>query len=572
MITANQEELLTRTGPPNRCPVPMGDGTACGRASLGPLIDGIPYCLMHMPLGKDDVAFQREFERILNEAQVGNHVADFTSFVFPGAQYQRREFKAYCLFSQVTFTQPADFSRSTFRQGADFSHAKLTRRADFQAATFDGMTRFNGAVFSGNILFHSATFMQHTEFTGAVFTQKAHFIASAFSNEVGFTGTAFTSGADFDNATFTGQAHFDYAVFTEGGNFSHATFKESVSFCQATFKQGAGFWETKFENYVDFAAAIFEQSAFFTSTTFGELVDFARARFLGSVEFTETRFRQDEERIPGPAFYMTEFSKPEAALFRKTYLGQSLFHNCNISKVNFSSVGWRRRPGNRRRMVFEEEVDRNHKAAVALKPKKGDPNERDYGLIAILYQQLKKNYDDHMDYSMGDEFHYGEMEMKRVHSQSRNALARWLRRSFGLVAMYKYASEYGNSYVRPVLMLVGIFVIFTLLFPLAGLDRNESSKQLMFSGIVQPTDTTTIGLSYRHFGDYAKAYHGRKCISAAAFFGNSLMTTLSVAGFQKELRYEPSYPWGRTLALFELLLTSTLVALFLLAVRRQFRR
>ena len=50
------------------------------------------------------------------------------------------------------------------------------------------------------------------------------------------------------------------------------------------------------------------------------------------------------------------------------------------------------------------------------------------------------------------------------------------------------------------------------------------------------------------------------------------MAALSVAGFQKELRYEPNYPWGRMLALGELLLTSTLIALFLLAVRRQFRR
>jgi hypothetical protein len=50
------------------------------------------------------------------------------------------------------------------------------------------------------------------------------------------------------------------------------------------------------------------------------------------------------------------------------------------------------------------------------------------------------------------------------------------------------------------------------------------------------------------------------------------MTALSVAGFQKELIYQPAYPWGRALALLELLLTSTLIALFLLALRRQFRR
>jgi hypothetical protein len=50
------------------------------------------------------------------------------------------------------------------------------------------------------------------------------------------------------------------------------------------------------------------------------------------------------------------------------------------------------------------------------------------------------------------------------------------------------------------------------------------------------------------------------------------MTTLAVASLQKELRYEPFYPWGRALALVQLVLTSTLIALFLLALRRQFRR
>ena len=53
---------------------------------------------------------------------------------------------------------------------------------------------------------------------------------------------------------------------------------------------------------------------------------------------------------------------------------------------------------------------------------------------------------------------------------------------------------------------------------------------------------------------------------------HSLMTSLSVAGFQRELRYVPSYPWGRMVALFELLLTTTLGGLFLLAIRRQFKR
>ncbi len=79
-------------------------------------------------------------------------------------------------------------------------------------------------------------------------------------------------------------------------------------------------------------------------------------------------------------------------------------------------------------------------------------------------------------------------------------------------------------------------------------------------------------LNYADFSTYIHAYKGHAWIATLAFFGHSLMTALSVAGFQKELIYQPAYPWGRALALLELLLTSTLIALFLLALRRQFRR
>ena len=118
-----------------------------------------------------------------------------------------------------------------------------------------------------------------------------------------------------------------------------------------------------------------------------------------------------------------------------------------------------------------------------------------------------------------------------------------------------------------------VLVIFTLLFPWAGLELNENSPHPGAALVTQtPPPTGTSDLSYKHFGDFVAAYPGRKWFGRAAFFGNSLMTTLSVAGFQKELKYEPSYPWGRALALLELLLASALIALFLLAVRRQFRR
>jgi hypothetical protein len=306
------------------------------------------------------------------------------------------------------------------------------------------------------------------------------------------------------------------------------------------------------------------------------VADFTYAEFLGAAEFDRTKFRQDSQLLPGPTFSWAEFTHPECVVFYKTYLGQALFHNCDVSEVKFSSVEWRQRASTGKRMVFEEKVDLASSSAGGLKPVPGNPDERerDYRLIAEVYQQLKKNYDDRRDYWTAGDFHCGEMEMKRLHSNRANLLARWLHRNLGLVAWYGYASEYGESYVRPLVCLVMVLLLFTFLFPGPGLDWNESGSPRMAVKSAQQVSpsATPSRLSYLRFSEFEDTYSGQKWLAGPAFFGHSLMTALSVAGFQKEFKYEPSYPWGRALALLELLLTSALIALFLLAVRRQFRR
>lgn len=290
------------------------------------------------------------------------------------------------------------------------------------------------------------------------------------------------------------------------------------------------------------------------------------------MSFDKTQFRRDSSGVPSVVFSYAEFAKPSAVSFYKTYLGQALFYKCDVSKVGFSSVEWLLRDKPQKRMVFEEVVE--FEFANDLRPKEESKDKRDYGLIEELYQQLKKNYDERKDYWTAGDFHYGELEMKRLHSKRANPLARWWHRNLGLVALYRWANQYGESYVRPLLWLIGVLLLFTFLFPLAGLEWNEAKAQSGAAGtIVHSTQAAKASeLSYAKFAEYVKTYPGRKWLAEPAFFGHSLMTALSVAGFQKELRYEPSYPWGRVLALGELLLTSSLIALFLLAIRRQFRR
>ena len=112
-----------------------------------------------------------------------------------------------------------------------------------------------------------------------------------------------------------------------------------------------------------------------------------------------------------------------------------------------------------------------------------------------------------------------------------------------------------------------------LVFPWAGLRPvgNRTSPPISFSPRGRPAPQAR-ELSYASFPQFIRRHPLGQGYAIGEFFGHSFMTALYVAAFQQEFVYEPSYPWGRALALLELLLTSSLIALFLLAVRRHCRR
>ena len=440
-----------------RCPVRMYAGAPCGRPiHSAPDHDPRPVCLMHSrDLQKSNATFQKEIEAILNAA--GNGIADFAKFVFPGAGHGEREFTAVCVFHSATFTRDARFYNARFMQYADFSRATFTHNADFRDASFTQKADFSRATFAHNAIFRGASFMQNADFSRVTVAHNAHFNNASFTQEGDFRTASFNGDADFFKTNFTRKAEFSSATFMQESNFYQATFTDNADFAWATFKEYVGF----------------------SKTSFVQIADFTGAKFLEATEFRETEFRghdkdnrsSAQEFLPGPIFSLAEFSQPEAVTFYKTYLGQALFHNCDVSKLNFSSVEWRRRRGSRKRVVFEEEVDLT--SAKDLRPAKDGPDERDYGLIAELYQQLKKNYDERKDYWTAGDFHYGELEMKRLASRRKNKVLRWLVQHLRLVAWYKYASHYGESYVRPAIWLGATLFFLRCCFQRSACDTTR---------------------------------------------------------------------------------------------------
>jgi uncharacterized protein YjbI with pentapeptide repeats len=424
----------------------------------------------------------------------------------------------------------ADFTRYIF-PSAQYAHREFKARCRFDYATFTQRADFKEATFAQNAIFSDATFTQNASFYCAAFMQTAYLY----------------------RVTFTQEANFCRARFMQDANFSHATFAQDANFLGAEFTQKANFEEA----------------------TFAKEVLFNQAKFLVSAAFRETVFRGDKKLEPetddtlhGPVFSLAQFSHPEAIVFYKTYVGQALFLNCDVSGVTFSSVTWRKREPGGKSMVLEEQVSLNRPVASALRPGSGNHDERDYRLIAELYQQLKKNYDDRKDYWTAGDFHYGEMEMKRLHSRWRWSPLRWLRHHLSFVALYKYASAYGESYRMPLLWLLFLVVVaFPFLYPILGLEFNSPAGGA--PGWLGYVNRATF---FREHANEQPVWLLWKLSPFWSMILHSFMTSLSVAGFQRELRYAPSYPWGRMLALLELLLTTTLGGLFLLAIRRQFKR
>ncbi len=564
------------------------------------------FCLMHSrDPNKDNQAFQAEIEDILRKAEGGEDVADFRGFVFVEARYLGRTFKPSCIFSGAIFTQEADFRGATFARDAHFRAARFTQIANFRGVTFMQFAHFSEATFTQIAQFRVSTFALDANFSRTTFTRDAHFGKATFTRDAHFDEAMLAQDANFSEATFTGDAYFGQATFAEDADFRESRFMRDAHFRQATFAQHADFREAAFAQDAYFREVIFTEDANFSGATLSQAADFRDAKFRDISRFRRTRFRgdpallaspdksgivaKDDGRLPGPIFTRTKFDKPQNVEFYQTYLGQALLHNCDVSNLSFSDVTWRRRRGSRKLMIFDEQIevgadrsgatvkkqsDYRWEVTESLRPPQGDPNERNYSLVAELYQQLNKNYDERRDYLAAGDFYYGEMEMKRLAGPQRIPVLRWWHQNLGLVAWYKYASAYGESYIRPVVALLIVLAIFTLLFPWAGLDRNEKSPSPIaaVAGKPIPPPAAPSELSYQHFNDFVRAYPGARWVAPAAFFGNSFMTSLSMFPFQRDLKYEPSYPWGETLARLELLLTSTLIGLFLLAVRRQFKR
>ncbi len=379
------------------------------------------------------------------------------------------------------------------------------------------------------------------------------------------SGTAHFDKFLFPTVNLTGQTIeaecvFHYATFSEGAYFNKAIFKQKADFTNAYFAQRAFFSGTSFMQDTYFDSASFTCEVHFVGSEFSETVEWKNSVFSENAEFRHTKFLCQSEQKPSTVFALANFAQQGKIVFDDVDLSRALFHNCNVSEIWFtSSVNWGQRHG-RKAIIFEETIplEQDHAADLRRKDKRQNA-ERDYRAVAQIYQQLTKNYDARLAYRTANDFHFGDMEMRRLAAPDKGPLLplrQWWHRHLSFIALYRLASNYGNSYTKPVWWLLGTILVCAAIFPIIGLQHSD------------PKYIETYGSVW----DWARTSAGHGLFHEAGLVGKSLLTSLDAATFQRNPEYSPVYPWGRALAILETLLTSTLFGLFLLAIRRQFRR
>ena len=305
--------------------------------------------------------------------------------------------------------------------------------------------KFIGFKFPDKFSFERKEFKKPLDFGGAKFGNNANFSYAEFSNGADFMVTEFGNMADFSGAKFGKRGEFMCAKFGNRANFGFAKFDDEADFVDAKFDDGANFMGAEFGNGGAFMGAEFGNRANFDIATFDdganfEYVTFHSVEFIGNEE--NKIFKSDKSEVD---FSYSNFETPEKVEFVNVNLSKASFLHCkNIDKIGrFEEVDWNDK--GTRRPIFDE---------TNAKP-------NTYKFVAEIYRKLRLNYERDLRFPEAGDFYIGEMEMRREDAKLKNDT---IKIHYYLISLYKHFSNYGENYLRPLPWMLGISILFAFIY------------------------------------------------------------------------------------------------------------
>ncbi|MFI5251567.1 MAG: pentapeptide repeat-containing protein [Bacteroidota bacterium] len=528
------------------CSYKMNDGESC----IYPAFDNDKddLCIFHSIDLTHKTEFHTHLFKILDavENDINKKEIDCSGYVFPEIDFSSREFKKSVIFKGAHFNNGVSFKGCKF----------FGPETDFSGCIFEGDTiDFSSTEFNcKRIIFAKCNFnANNVQFERAVLNAKEIvFAGSTWNNDyTRFHGSKFiaTNGTiDFNGAKFIKGNIYWFTTVFEGKRltFNKTLFEVNfLSFKHTDFRsndtifEGATFnsKETIFKyTYFGGITASFERVQFvgqktsFYHVMFNEAwYSFDRSLFRGKVIIEGDGF--SERSCPLCSMINIQIDEPNNLTFRHIDLSRTEFRGTDdLRKIEFIDVGWYKIPNT---FLFFKKF---YRSGLFDEVSLSTPDiylisfAANLELIRRAYRQLKQNYDDNKNYSEAGDFYYGEMEMQR-------RKLGWRKYIFSWEWWYWVISGYGQRWENSFGWMIFLFFGLPLLFIKTGLD-------FIYKNVHYPA-------GYWH-----------------AFQFNFLTIT-----FQKDigLLYDPSV-LTRNIAIVESLVMPVLGTLFVLALRRRFKR
>lgn len=431
--------------------------------------------------------------------------------------YHEHGGKRYCVLHFPNVNKAADFG-AALRQKLD------AEDFDFGGAWFPDAHSFRGLRFGRAAIFKGVFFNAPMSFIHSEFDQYADFTDAVFNDGVEFTLATFHSGAYFADAQFRSKADLNWIKFEKDVNFREAVFEGEAVFEHSTFNEIVRFTGTKFNSSADFYFSVFNDEAEFFAPTFNGTTIFHGAWFKGYLRVSVPR----HEPVFGDEAWLdlrfAKVEKPEHISFSTITLRPHWFVNIDARAFDFTDVRWR--------VDIPEEIDE-------LERKNIHPA---HPLLSITYRRLARNAEENERYDEASAFRYHSMDIRR--QEKAGGLAFWK-----LNWWYWAASGYGERIIRASLILLAIWLTFSLLYTRVGFTRwQPKATNEQEAASVQDDD-----------------------LGSPLSLPRSLMYSLGVLTLQKP-EPPPATSSAEVLVTLETILGPLQAALLALAIRRKFMR
>ena len=350
-----------------------------------------------------------------------------------------------------------------------------------------------------------------------------------------FEDASFGQIHGFSNASFGGLTSFRRATFREGVIFANARFGEEDVYVSFTIFKGAAMFEgASFMNEVHFSDATFSGSANFDDAKFGDQASFNGAKFLGEATFSvrdvdkaNTKFQRinfSKAEFHGPCSFENRNFTANASFNDAEFHDLVKFHGCTFHQgMSFHDTKFYKTHGGYDAEGFENDAET-------------EKLERSYRTLKLGMETLRARNEEAM-------FFAKEMECRRNRSDI------GLFEHF-VAFSYEKLSNYGQSILKPLVWLTGFTALMWCVYYVTGEKTLTDLVLDVISGKVESWEIAkfTIGQMFRPFFVWS-ATSGDKAIDLVRY--NPFLIPL--------------------LASLQSLATLSLLALFLLALRRRFK-